>query len=486
MNFFKNWYSEHKGYEIRPYADRILNKELPKAFDKKDVVVLAATPNSGKTLMAIAWMEKYLLDNPTHRMLVLTHNQNVLRKQFYNDIVGARVNFTFDRVDNIDDLNYSDSQVIVTLPKTIIGSLEQNDSKFDVLVVDEAHHYYNVKDGMVSQIIEKYKFRKQLLLTGTPAPFIAAKKDIIAVSLDELIEGEYCADPIVLIAKASYNITMDDFTKKDELKKDTKLKAEDTVKTLDNLLPIIESKLFTSGWRSTIETLGKTMIFCKSISQAHDVLKYFKGKKVQALLSTSDNDLNGDFIDEFIKSDVKILIVVDRGVLGFNLPELVCIIDMKCGKNISNLFQLFNRITRIHPGNKQKYYFKVIPSSLEFEYMYMLSAAIALMFKDNYIKYNGTPNEIVIPVVDSRVKTKAKEVSGKERESGKFQFEPINYIDVPVFKMWKQCENTYSWNTLKEVKGIKDFQINRNWKLYTQEENFRFCINTIKEYYQIA
>ena len=38
MNFFKNWYSEHKGYEIRPYADRILNKELPKAFDKKDVV----------------------------------------------------------------------------------------------------------------------------------------------------------------------------------------------------------------------------------------------------------------------------------------------------------------------------------------------------------------------------------------------------------------------------------------------------------------
>lgn len=486
MNFFRNWYAEHKGYEIRPYADRILNKELPNAFKKNEVAVLASTPNSGKTLMAVAWMEKYLHDNPTHRILVLTHNQNILRKQFYNDIVGARVNFTFDRVDKIDDLNYSDSQVIVTLPKTIIGSLEQNDSHFDVLVVDEAHHYYNVENGMVTKIVEKYKFQKQLLLTGTPAPFIAAKMDIIAVSLDELIEGGYCADPLVVIAKASYNITMDDFTQKDELRKETKLTVKDTAKTLNNLLPIIESKLFTTGWKSSIETLGKTMIFCNRISQAHDVLKYFKSLEVEALLSTSDNDLNGDYIDEFIKSNVKILIVVDRGVLGFNLPELVCIIDMKCGKNISNLFQLFNRITRKHPDDKQKYFFKLIPSSLEFEYKYMLSAAISLMFKENYIKYNGTPNEIVIPVIDQRVKAKAEIASGKERKNGEFQFEPIDYIDVPIFKMWKQYENTYSWNTLKEVKGIKSFQIIRNWKLYDENENFNFCIKTIKEYYKIA
>ena len=31
-NYFKNWYLEHKGYEIRPYADRILNED--KSFEK--------------------------------------------------------------------------------------------------------------------------------------------------------------------------------------------------------------------------------------------------------------------------------------------------------------------------------------------------------------------------------------------------------------------------------------------------------------------
>ena len=485
MNYFETWYKRHKDYEIRPYADRILNKELPKAFDKNDVVVLAATPNSGKTLMAVAWMEKYLLENPSHRILVLTHNQSILRKQFYNDIYDANVNFSYERVDNVEDFNNSFSQVIVTLPQTIIGSLDDNDSQFNVLVVDEAHHYYNVKNGMVSKIINKYKFQKQLLLTGTPAPFIAEKRDIIAVSLEELIEGGYCADPLVLIAKASYSISLNDFTKNDELRKETKLTDKDTFESLNILLPIIESKTLTTGWESSIEAFGKTMIFCNRVSQARDVLSYFLNFKIKAQLSTSENDSTGEFIDDFIQSDLKILIVVDRGVLGFNLPELVCIIDMKCGKNISNLFQLFNRITRLHPDNKQKYFFKLIPSSLAFEYTYMLSAALALMFSKNYIKYNGTPNEIVLPVIRTRVEKK-EEVSGKKRGKGEFQFEPIHYIDIPVFKMWKQYKETYYWNTLKEIKGLKDIHIIRNWKLYDEKENYNFCIKTIKEYYKIA
>jgi len=43
------------------------------------------------------------------------------------------------------------------------------DLDFDVLIVDEAHHYYFAE--MIQSIIRHFNFKKQLLLTGTPAPF---------------------------------------------------------------------------------------------------------------------------------------------------------------------------------------------------------------------------------------------------------------------------------------------------------------------------
>lgn len=352
-NYFKQWYKNHKNYTIRTYADRILNEELPDAFTKSDVAVLAACPNSGKTLMAIAWMEKYLLDNPSHRILVLTHGQSLLRNQFYNDIESASVDFSYEKVEKSYDFINASSQVIVTLPNTINKKLSKCQTNFDVLIVDEAHHYYYAENGMVEKIRNHFNFSKQLLLTGTPAPFIADKKNIIPVPLAELIDKGYASDPIVAISNASYNIDKADFNDENELKSSVVLDTESTFKALDELLSQIENKILKAGWQNSVVSIGKTMIFTKNISQAKDVEEYFKNQNIKVLLSTSENDSSSDNIELFKKSDINILIVVDRGILGFNLPELVNVIDLKCGKNISNLFQLFNRITRKHPNNVQ-------------------------------------------------------------------------------------------------------------------------------------
>ena len=218
------------------------------------------------------------------------------------------------------------------------------------------------------------------------------------------------------------------------------------------------------------------MIFTKSISQANDVKNYLKTLGINSLISTSDDDKNSDEVQKFIKSDlINILIVVDRGVLGFNLPELVNIIDMKCGKNVSNLFQLFNRITRIHPDGVQKYFFKIVPESLKVEYMNMLSASLSLMFKSNYIKYNGTANELFIPVTKSIAKS--EEVGSKKTNKGKiWSFEIINYINVPLYKAWKNHSN-FKWATLND---LKDTTSVRNWSKYTKEENYQFCLAEVK------
>lgn len=480
QNFYEKWYKEHKNYTIRPYANRILNEELPMAFVKNNIVVLAAAPNSGKTLLSIAWMERYLIDNPTHKILVLTHGQNLLRNQFYNDIEQAQVNFSYEKITTGSDFREVDKQVIITLPHTITNATNDVNS-FNVLIVDEAHHFYYAEDGMVAKIIDRYKFEKQLLLTGTPAIFVAHKMDIIAVALEELIEGEWASDPIIVISNSTYDIKGGDFNAYDELKKEVKLDKAETIETLDRLLPVIERCASKTGWTDSIQSLGKTMIVAKSISQAKDIKLYFNSFKIETLISTYITDRHSNIINRFINDDINIIVVVDRGILGFNLPTLVNIIDIKCGKNISNLFQLFNRITRIHPEGVQKYFFKIVPESYENEYLYMLSAAISLVFKDNYIKYNGTPDELVIPVI--KTLKKQEDNSGKSQRKAEWKFEPIQYIDVPVFRMWKQLDGNFSWNTLKSIH--KDLY-HRRWSKYTREVNYQYCLETVKNYYKIA
>ena len=141
-NFFKDWYKNHRGFEIRNYADRILNEELPAALRGNNVAVLAAAPNSGKTIMTISWLEKYLQDNPTHRVLILAHNQRELRDQFYEEINKSNVKFTYNKVESSDKFLVSNEQVIVTIPRTIIGMNKNtnNNHRFNLLIVDEAHH----------------------------------------------------------------------------------------------------------------------------------------------------------------------------------------------------------------------------------------------------------------------------------------------------------------------------------------------------------
>ena len=478
MNYFENWYLEHKNYSIRSYADRILNIELPTAFEKNDVVVLAACPNSGKTIMSIAWIDKYIFDNPTHRILVLTHGQTLLRNQFTNEINDANVGFTYKEVVSSNEILLSNEQVVITLPQTINRQIDDIDSDFDVLIVDEAHQFYFAE--MIQSIIKHFKFKKQLLLTGTPAPFIARKMDIIAVALEELFEGGYASDPIVVISKTNYDIKKTDFNKDNELKVGVILSIEKTNDTLNSLLTIIESKVLKTGWKQIFESLGKTMFFCKNVSQAEDVHRYLKIAGVKSLLSTSYNDKSSTNIAKFsdINSDVNVLIVVDRGILGFNLPTLVNVIDMKCGKNISNLFQLFNRITRIHPKGNQKYFFKIVPEQFEEEFTYLLSASISLMIKSNYIKYNGSNDEdVVVPVKKKSVKC---EGDGKRKNRSKWNFEPIRYIDVPVSKMW--IHSNIVWNTLASIK--KNLMIDNSEKIiytvYTEEENYQHCLGIIK------
>ena len=142
-DFVKNWLSDRK-LDVYDFQVKILVDELTDAFVNNDKVVLASCVGSGKTMMSILYMDLYLIQNTSHRILVLAHGTTVLRTQFYDAIAEYQPNFSHCLIDSSSQLKDCKAQVVVTIPQTItrLRTLPH----FDMVVVDEAHEYYSKKN----------------------------------------------------------------------------------------------------------------------------------------------------------------------------------------------------------------------------------------------------------------------------------------------------------------------------------------------------
>jgi superfamily II DNA or RNA helicase len=225
----KKWFEERNLKQLN-YQREALEK-VESSLREKEITVLASCPSSGKTMMSIYTIDKYLESNPGHKVLVLAHGTTVLRKQFYDDIIELKPNFTSNLVISYNDYD-EDSSVNICLPQTLNN---KDINEFDLLVVDEAHQFYFA--DMVKSIIKKGKPTKQLLLTGTPSPFVRRGFDIIPISLNDIMEEGMVSDLYVQIASSSYSFDLvNDYNQNDELKSKVYIKQSETNKTLDELI----------------------------------------------------------------------------------------------------------------------------------------------------------------------------------------------------------------------------------------------------------
>ena len=333
--------------------------------------VLAAGCGSGKTNMAIRFIERFIKKVPlslNEYILVLTHGQSVLREQFSERVIevhsqkpNRNVNpFTFKKVaGTIKELG--PEKVLIALPHAFRRAFPKG--KIKALIVDEAHHYYH--SDMVQKIIKHYKPEYQLLLTGTPSPFVKSKEfSLVSMPVGELLDKNVIAHATVEIVESAYKYNDSSYTNKNEIKAGLRFKNKDTNRTLENVLAFLQKKLAKANgrfdWSQATDSMQKTFIACKDQKQARQVRKYFKSQGVDAAISTTDTDKGSCEIKRFVSTpDCKILIVVARGVLGFNMPELGSVIDMTGSHNIDRLFQLMSRVIRKHPKVKKKLFLKL-------------------------------------------------------------------------------------------------------------------------------
>lgn len=472
-DWYRRWFARRGLRDLRYQIDSLVELQ-----EDKGVSVYAMSPSGGKTICSIAYLERYLLDHPRSRALVLAHGHRNLRTQYHEELKAMLPNFTFDCAESADEVRNSRAQVVVTLPQTASG-VRRGFPRFNLLIVDEAHHWYHAKT--VQRIIKKSRCTRQVLLTGTPSPFIYRGFDVIAVALNEIADEGMVSDPYVDLASSSYDLKFRDYSGDGEVSGSYKWKRQQTEGSLDEVLDEVRARLKTImkrtsvygtvknvvGWAGALRAIGKTMFACHNQRQAQHVADYFRKKGVDVALSISDED-DGSEIERFkTDSNCKVLIVVYRGILGFNLPELECVVDMTCSSNIDRIYQLFCRVVRIHPRRKKKMFFKVVPHELEawFEEGVM-PAVLCLTDREYYTAYNGRNFLNEIPVFEPSKKRRdggAGEPDpdadgGPKRERKKRKFKP--YKGLPVIRFFKDILhknhgplNHYAWTTLREVRA---------------------------------
>ena len=399
----------------RPYQDRALSN-LHELFSTHDAAVLAACPGAGKTYMALRLAAEILAQGGV--VLVLAHGTLVIKEQWIGKV---REYFGIEPDGALPD------GLMIALPqaKREIRK-ELKNRKVDLLIVDESHEFYH-GEKLVQNIIKVLKPRHELLLTGTPARFVAdGRFPIEVVSGCEVYrEGEDTGKPNLtdlhfgLVTSGYLTDGQTDYNEDGDLKDTYQTTREATSVTLDAFLKEAITRLKTNSsgtlgnlksltrankFLKVFNTLDKTMIATRSIAQAQDVAAILSGMGVTVVLSDSESDPDNLKIEEF-KQDAtaRVLVVVQRGILGFDYPELCNVVNLTCSRNINRIYQLYARVLRVHPDGREKIYFHVTSSSQAALDSYYLQAALCLNARDFVTRFNGRNlSSLEIPVPKSK------------------------------------------------------------------------------------
>ena len=314
--------------------------------------VLAVAPGGGKSSIIIHTLNMFIKDFPSYRIVVLTHNQNLLKDQMLEGFTDGFVKpeFTFGELG-------SNSQVEVGIPAS-----RHKITSMDVLVIDEAHHFYGC--SMIDEIVANFKPKHQILMTGSPGIYNSANKNSLKslygmyyISGEELADAEVYSEVVIDVVKVWGHNVLDDYN--------TAFKKLCTDPRFDR---------------------SKIMIACKTVKDAEYLGSYLNNNGRKVAVSTNSDSKN-EQLNRFKNGEADTLIVVNKGILGFSDNMVTALIDLKSSKDLDSRNQLFARILRKHPNGVKKFYISTAKKSNFNKEVKILYAVADLMKKKAFQSY---------------------------------------------------------------------------------------------------
>ena len=453
---------------------------LTSEYNSTKPQVLAAGTSSGKTFMSIMWLEIFYshIMNKNKRTLIIPYAMKVLRDNFSTELSSFNPSFSYcvatTKEELINCLN-SDCQVIVALPQSLSNSIDLL-PKFHNFIIDEAHQWYGKKT--INDILKKIQPNRQLLLTGTPSRFIAKgdKFEFKFVPVMHLFGLKQVSNVRVEVVSSTYDFKQSDYVGTYSNLKSGKINKKNTdealisvckemLKRIKNPIKQPNASRVTKNVLSVFNQIGKTIVFCHSQKQANAIynsLNGFKDLTGKVLLSHSENDPNSENFITFKDNDsYSILVAVDRGKLGFNIPELFNVVDFTLTQSLDMLMQMYGRVLRVSTTNRPKTYYKVATKNTAPYFVDLMTAMLCLTDMEWYSKYNGkNMGGILIPKVLSNTKNKTKSNSTTSKSKSTKPSISIADLGIPLdLNLFKTAYHNHSdkfgtiaWTTLDDCR----------------------------------
>jgi superfamily II DNA or RNA helicase len=466
----------------------------------KKPFVLAAGTSAGKTLTSLIQLEIFysIPENIKKITLIISSSKTVLRDNFAIALEEFNPSFSYYVVSNKKELEEAIKdgyQVIVVLPQTLNNNYKLL-PKVTNFILDEAHQWYF--KPTIQKIIKQCKPTRQLLLTGTPSRFNAKADEFefYYVPVMDLYENNLVSNIKIEVVSSAYNFKQTDYEgtygNLKSNKTNSPQKAKESFKMVcDEMILKLRGRLgnkYLANLRGAnkisalFNDLEKTIIFCHSLKQAnafYKELSSMKGLKDMVLLSHSENDKDSEYFEQFrTDNQYKVLVAVDRGKLGYNLPDLFNVVDFSMTQSLDMILQMMGRILRLSDKDNEKIYFKVATKNTAGYFVDLMTAALCLFKMEWYSQFNGkNMGGILIP----KVKTTRPKPNGKSNSTNKKKqtqriatLEELGIpLDLNLFNqsiMYSQGDkfSTVAWTTLDEVRK-EFFGIENKWN----EDNVR-------------
>jgi superfamily II DNA or RNA helicase len=290
--------------------------------------VLASAVGSGKTTILIHAANLILGKDPEARILYLAHAQDVLRRQVLeslNDPNGpVKVGFSFGGLN-------SGAQLEVSIPQEV-NSRKAN-GKYTHLFVDEAHSWF-ASDSILLKIIKELGIQKLILASGTISLFnrynknsLGKKFAITYVAGEDMLRlGVYSSVDIDLVRVANY------------------------VDVKANLREAFRRAALAG------DSLEKPIVVCQDGFQAKEASSFLTSHGIKVAFATAKADPSNLEIEKFKKSKNMALILVNRGVLGLNVPDATSMFFLKRTTNREIILQALARLFRLHHDGRKKFF----------------------------------------------------------------------------------------------------------------------------------
>lgn len=476
---------KEKGLDEVPYQKNFLIDE--KYNDPKAPIVLAVGTGGGKTYTSIMKLDMFYAnpENAKKITLVLAAGSRVLRTNFTDSLEKyGKTNFKAKEVANKTEFEQAIADgfnVIVCIDQSIKGL--KSFPEVTWVVVDEAHKRYFAKN--IQRIIRRTKAKYQLLLTGTPFKFNMENmknKDsylMYYTSVEELRKYGRVGNPMIKVVSTSYNHRDADYHPNRMIREDLPRTYKQTKTSLINVGKEIIKDLKEPLKRYTTQKsilnvfgqVGKTIIVAYNGKEAKLLKRAFNQTDLngQVLVSTHKDDTDSIEFERFEKDDnAKILIVVNRGREGFDMPELMNVVDFSLSTNPEVILQIMGRVLRISKNNPNqlKQYYKVAASNDVGYIKTLMGGILQLTTTEYYSTFTGEIKEVRIPVIPTEPRERQpRNPENREQRLDVRALAWFERVGVPLqVDFWSEVKHTGSelFKTIAYVKLDDVFKAHYN------------------------